>query len=666
MNPFQYRSDIDGLRAVAILLVIAGHYVPDLLASGYLGVDIFFAISGYVVTGSLLGNASGTILAQLTGFYRRRIKRIVPALLMMIVLTAMVAAWVSGPTLYEGVADAAIFALFGVGNYYFLLSDSDYFSNDVSDNPFVHTWSLGVEEQFYFVFPFFILLSAWSARKSSIRGHVILFFMIASIAYSFYVRQDDPLSAFYTMPCRFWELGGGAYLCLLRHQYPEWFAGRSTGVARLRPLAAIVMIVGGLMLASYDKNNLLLPQLLVVAGSLIVFACREESSWLNQWIAFAPIVWIGKRSYSLYLWHWPVYRMAVSFFPQREATVLAGAFGVVVVLALLSYRVERAFIDWRPGHERSVLLLFPSGALLVGLLIAGALKPFNHSIWGGGSRSLPTPWWQNPCHLTSFASGDVQRCLNPLGAQRKGKKVLLIGDSHAANYYTAFRKLEEAFSYSLHLMSIGLKYHGCTIMPEPFIARFDERSARTLRAARMCTQYNQAILDFLASDAIAEGDVVVVGIYHLYTLAEQNGIPRQAMIDLLNRMAALLHERKALLVMMSDVPLLARHPSACVRPGWRAPQFIPRQCGVDEPLFQYGVAALHDIYKSVANTNFNAFFIDVHDFFCKDGYCDAFKDGKLLFADINHISVEANLMLAPAIAARFAEIMEMAKPSSSP
>lgn len=212
-----YRPKIDGLRAVAVLAVVANHLNASFLQGGFLGVDIFFVISGYVVTSSLVTRKSGGALSFLKAFYERRFKRLLPALIATVLCVSLIFSLVASPfdDLYPPALRTGIASLFGVANLYLLKQGANYFSSDTLYNPFLHTWSLGVEEQFYLVWPL-LLIGCGFGRAGRERLHrrrlALLTILLLGASLSVYLWLESHGQrdrAFYLMPSRFWELALG-------------------------------------------------------------------------------------------------------------------------------------------------------------------------------------------------------------------------------------------------------------------------------------------------------------------------------------------------------------------------------------------------------------------------------------------------------------------------
>ena len=216
----KYRIDIDGLRALAVIAVIVYHFNESILPGGYLGVDVFFVISGFVITKSLSSRSYNSFIDLIFYFYTRRVKRILPALIACIAISSVLISFVNptpNPSLKTG-----LFSIFGVSNFFLLQLSADYFGINAKYNLFTHTWSLAVEEQFYLIFPFLFWFSGFAVRKY--KGATIFFYLCVtlsslSVLLFFYLNQNSPNAAFYLMPSRFWEIGIGCILFLIMHSH---------------------------------------------------------------------------------------------------------------------------------------------------------------------------------------------------------------------------------------------------------------------------------------------------------------------------------------------------------------------------------------------------------------------------------------------------------------
>jgi len=296
----KYRPEIDGLRAFAVVAVIINHFNKDLMPSGYLGVDIFFVISGYVITSSLAGRKSKNFLDFLTGFYERRIKRLVPALVVFVLITSVLI------SLFNPDPGAALSlgwrSLFGVSNISLYRSSTDYFAQSTELNPFTHTWSLGVEEQFYLLFPFLIWFSGFGQQTAKGAGNLFFWvgaMTIASLIGFIYLYQVNQPAAYFLMPTRFWEMAAG---CLLFIGFQKR-AKIEQALEQVPPLLVVAAMVG----VMYLPISAAVPATIgIVVLSAVLIACLKKGTVAYKFFTIEKVVYIGLISYSLYLWHWTV------------------------------------------------------------------------------------------------------------------------------------------------------------------------------------------------------------------------------------------------------------------------------------------------------------------------------------------------------------------------
>ena len=295
-----YRPEIDGLRALAVAAVIANHFNKSFLPGGYLGVDIFFVISGYVITSSLFNQKIFTLYDFLLGFYFRRLKRLYPALVIMILLTALAFCLVDPQA--DFTIKSGISALFGYSNLFFVKSSTNYFATSTELNPFLHTWSLGVEEQFYLFFPIiFFYLRLYSRDNKFCLRLALLVSALAFVSLVTFILlfQSDKDLAFFLMPTRFWELSFGVLAFVVNLQTDI----KPTSRVRIFTSVFAVGIVG---LLFFPVRLEIIATVLIVFFTTFSLVFLKTGSGLAQVLSRPSIVFVGLISYSLYLWHWPV------------------------------------------------------------------------------------------------------------------------------------------------------------------------------------------------------------------------------------------------------------------------------------------------------------------------------------------------------------------------
>ncbi|MGK7942361.1 MAG: acyltransferase family protein [Crocosphaera sp.] len=345
-----YRPEIDGLRALAVIGVLINHFNKDILPSGYLGVDIFFVISGYVITASLTKRKASSFKGFIFGFYSRRLKRLLPSLLFCIGITTLLVC-LFNPT-PEVSLRTGITALFGFSNIYLFQQATDYFGSSAEFNFFTQTWSLGVEQQFYLIFPFLIWLTGFCQQKKA--SHQKLFIIlgllsIVSLGLYIYWSQINHSAAYFLMPSRFWELGLGSMFFIILQRFPIPSQKLS---ARISWLVIFLMIALFFTPLTYQVPTTIAMVFLTIV--LMVFLCPGTSTY--QLLTIKSIGFLGVISYSLYLWHWSIIvvsRWTIGIHWWSIPIQL----GLMVILALFSYYYIESPLrhrDWSIGRMKTM------------------------------------------------------------------------------------------------------------------------------------------------------------------------------------------------------------------------------------------------------------------------------------------------------------------------
>lgn len=473
----RYRRDIDGLRALAILPVLLFHaHVPG-FSGGYVGVDIFFVISGFLITGIIAREVDDGRFS-LVRFYERRFRRILPALTLMMVAVLGAAAWLYLPGDVEGVPKSALAATVFASNLWFF-ADTGYFAGGADVKPLLHTWSLAVEEQYYIGFPVLLMLLARFAPRW--RTVVVAMTAAGSLALCIAMQRDPTGFAFYLLPARAWELFAGALLAL-----------GAAPVAQPRWLREAIAWAGcgaiAVAVAVYDRSTLFpgMAALLPVAGAAALLHAAPGTS-MGRLLAMPPLVGVGLLSYSLYLWHWPLivfteYATDLPLAGWTRVAVIGGAF----VAAFLSWRfVEQPFRDTHRISARGIFAFTGGAMALVGglslaLLAAGPwpsrFAPAVLAQIAGRDDVSPE---RGRCH-DSFVRG-AQPCT--LGAATT-PDALLWGDSHGVELAHALGEQARAEGRSL----IQRTASSC-----PPVLDYEAKDAR-------CGAANRATFDAIRAD----------------------------------------------------------------------------------------------------------------------------------------------------------------------
>ena len=441
-----YRPDIDGLRAVAVLLVVAFHLHLPLIHGGYIGVDIFFVISGFLITG-IIAREIDAARFSVAAFYERRARRILPALIVMMLASTACALYYLLPKELCSYSWSMLGATFSYSNIYFWATE-DYFDAPAQLKPLLHTWSLAVEEQFYLFLPLILL---WCSRyKTKYRNAFLIFLALASFAWSAWAAFHSPASAFYLLPSRAWELLLGAFIAL--GLVP---AIRNRWMAEAISLTGLILIC----FSTYAFRTItpfpgFAAALPCVGAGMILAAGKDSSSTVGKLLSLPPVRFIGLISYSVYLWHWPLIVFTsmgfLSIVPKNSAFYPFFLLVLSLVLGALSWKfVEQPF---RAGifKKTSRGRLFSAAATT--MVAFGAISMFFIYRDGFPSRfptravevasqvEQPEQMRVGTCFITSKYSFSAYRSDLCLKIDPAKDNYLLLGDSHSAMLWTGLHK----------------------------------------------------------------------------------------------------------------------------------------------------------------------------------------------------------------------------------
>lgn len=663
-----YYPYIDGLRALAVLAVVVFHLHGAWLPGGFVGVDVFFVISGFVVSASVASYQGRNPFHFFAYFYARRIKRIFPALIVCLLVTAyFTALFIPGSWLSDVNQKVGLYAFFGFSNLILAQTGRDYFAPTTEFNPYTHTWSLAVEEQFYLVFP--LLFMAWFFGRRG-RGLSIVLFAagaIASLIFANWQSQASPIEAYFLSPSRFWELGAGVLLFQLTQQRPALQgSGKWRGV--LGGLS-LLLLLGALGFSSpvHFPFPGALPALLGTLGVIYCLHRHDNLTRLHGLLGHPALVAVGRISYSLYLWHWAVFvlfrwTVGLDTLPMRLIAVV-----LTFVLAYLSYR----FIE-NPIRYARILRSMPQ--IIVVLLGAG----FIGGSWWLASKvvenqpriSLSTvtqhhyDWYPDgpstdPDHPGCVADpeyhnveGTLQLVFNPHGCQPERplnpRTIYVIGDSHAMAYERMFKQ------YALRNSTLIVVYNngGC-----PYVSLQPWREFEN----PVCPRFQAITLRDLRS-RIKPGDVLFLPSLRLTRFSDQWTGSSEAVADkemlgakgYARRRRAVttaVHELKEFSDM--GVSIIFEGPKPIFKsPPFRCADWFNQSNPICKPGFSVSkvtldrfrqpvLRSLKDIVRQLPNSSL----WDPFPVLCQENDCHAFRDGKPLFLDGDHLSGNGNLLL---------------------
>ena len=434
----KYRADIDGLRAIAVVPVLLYHFGVPGFAGGFVGVDIFFVISGYLICGMIDADIRGGSFS-LANFYKRRILRILPALFVMFLATSVLAVTYCLPVELVDYAKSLASAVGSVSNIYFAHT-AGYFDGPAETKPLLHTWSLGVEEQFYFVAPLLLLLVYRFAPRRA--GTLFAIIAVASFAAALAMSTRNLTFAFYLTPFRAWELALGAMVSVEFLPVPESEFWRNASGA-----AGVLLLLGAILFGSSSMPLLVMTGLAAVGATLVIASSERGMSAAGRLLSLPPFVFVGLISYSLYLWHWPL-----AVFQRTDAIFSAGMpASTTLTLIVLSFGI--AYLSWKLvetpfralAKKTSRASIFGAASATMAsmfglcglvLLLSGAPFRFPKRVVEIGSflaYDSSAAFRTGRCFLlTSRQQFDAETCLKPDPAR---PNYLLVGDSHAAHLW---------------------------------------------------------------------------------------------------------------------------------------------------------------------------------------------------------------------------------------
>jgi peptidoglycan/LPS O-acetylase OafA/YrhL len=627
----KYRRDIDGLRAVAVLSVLAFHGFPRALTGGFVGVDVFFVISGFLISSILFENFESDRFSYVE-FYSRRIRRIFPALVTVLVLSYLVGWFLLFAEEFKSLGKHTAGGAGFVANL-FLYMERGYFDSSAEAKPLLHLWSLGVEEQFYIFWP--LLLGLVWKRRINFLG-VTLAIALASFAYNLYMVGRDADAAFYSPLTRFWEHMRGGMLAY-------WSMHRPTAQApagNWRSALGLILIAGSVLLLS--KNNVFpgVWALFPTLGAFLIMSAAP-TAWVNRYILGHPVmVWVGVISYPLYLWHWPLLAFARIDEGHPTGTVvrlmaLASSFPFAWLTYLLIENPIRRSRSPRPVVALAVSmgLVFCIGALT---FVKGGFE------FRAAARNFPvTPVSEFTASRTS--DGSCERLFHKNSVKEEvclandpQPQILVVGDSHAM-----------ALNAAAYLREVPLKtvlVAGVACPPYPQVA------FTPLAATNFGNNCAAIVADELRMAAAIPSITTVIVAAHFgdlgrFSYADTQGHPLSVGQAFLLGNETLIGQLQALrkrVIYIIDVPALKIAPQNCV-PRLFKPD--PPSCNLPEPVALEEQKQYRAWVAELARTAPSVSFYDAFSALCDTRTCRARDQDSFFYQDYDHLSVRGSLLV---------------------
>ena len=526
-NTLSYRPDLDGLRSIAVYLVLLFHTGLAWVKGGFIGVDLFFVLSGFLVTSVLLGEMAKTGGIKLGRFYSRRVRRLLPAALVVVVATAATFTVMWSVLLRLEIVDDARSALLYYANWHFVQEAGDYFATDIDKSPFLHFWSLAIEEQFYVVFPVLLLLLSRLRRRGMLWSLVAL--LALSLAAQLYWAQVSTNHAYYGTDARLYQLLAGAVLAVALHTWRTSKGGRPAFILALAGLAGLLALGSGLVTTSPSVRGIgaTAVSVLLIWGMML-----GPDQPIPRFLSRPIPVFLGRISYGTYLWHWPVIIALTTLFKTSPIVIACFALGISTGLAALSYEILEMPIRkarWLDRFQWRTAVVGVSASALLAATLVPAMLELNRRPGLSGANSAPsasrsgkggdTPIpqdlnWRKIAadrgSSHSCGSDEPSACTVRKGA---GPHVLFVGDSQAMSFVPMFKKLAEEHDLTLSLAIVP----GCPWQEGLDNAKLGPETAETCEEGRV-GWYDEALpeldpdvvvlLDRPRDDPLVWGDVV--------------------------------------------------------------------------------------------------------------------------------------------------------------
>ena len=639
-----FRPDIEGLRGAAILLVVLFHAGVPALAGGFVGVDLFFVLSGYFITGLLVREQAESGGVNLMEFYGRRALRLLPSLIVVLLVTLAAVMWLYAPIDQPTIAANARAVALSAGNYEFARTAVDYFSS--AANPLLHTWSLAVEEQFYVVWPLLFLLLGAMAERRLVAALAIA--GLASFAASLWLTTTAQPWAFFGMPTRIWEFALGGVVALLLRPSAERDARRGA-LLQIAALAAIgFAVISYARATSYPGVAALVPAL--AAAALLVGGAWAPASAASRMLSTPALQWLGRLSYAWYLWHWPLVGIGVVL--DRDIGV-AGRLvwsGAALGLAWLTHRfIESSAREGRLARIRTEWLAPAALVVSVGaaLVAHGALRVAERRVASPEQRTLAMARRDRMQHDCWATTVDDLKGPCELGDRTSSTVIMLLGDSHAEHWLAGLDRAGRERGWKIVAMVKG----GCPVADMPELM-----NARLKRYYHECTRYREAMLQRIVS---ARPAAVILSSWDHYIPPDGTGSDRQVTPEMWRRGLRRTYER----LTGAGLPVVAIRgtprtwfdvPACLSRQAARLPFAGP--CSYERAR-SLSPAALEA--QAAAARGLPIRFVDMNDQICPTRECGVVRNGVVVFTADNHLTASFSRSMAPVLGARLAAALRL-------
>ena len=642
-----FRPDIEGLRGIAILLVVLFHAGVPALQGGFVGVDVFFVLSGFFITGMLSRELSANGDVDINAFYTRRAVRLMPALLVTLLVTLGIVFWFYAPIDRGAIAGEARAVALHAGNVSLARGGVDYFH--AGDNPLLHTWSLAVEEQFYLVWPlFFLAAGVLGFAKDDGRATNRLLVALATVgALSFFaslwLTSVSQPWAFYGMPTRIWEFALGGSLALVAGQRQA--RGPMSSVLQGAGLAMILFAAVSFSRATaYPGVAAIFPAL---GTCLLILGGESPGGIVGRILGTRWLTWLGRVSYAWYLWHWPLVGLGAVLDPGIGVWGKLAWSAGALVLAWLTWR----FVEGPVRNGNSALERVPShlvlpaalaGSVVVAVLAHGAMVAADRYVAGSAHRQFALARVDRKDH--GCWANTLEDATGPceFGDVNSPRTVVLFGDSHAEHWLGAMDRYGRENGLKVVVMVKG----GCPVAEVPEL-RYRE-----------CTRYREAMVQRIIAMRPA---AAILSSYDHYMSVDgkesASRVTREAWRDGLRRTYGRISNAGIPVVAVRGTPRTWFDVPTCL--SRRTAQLAGARACVYERA-QSLLPVAYDAQTEAAR-GLRVGFVDMNDQICATAWCPVTRDGIVLFTDDNHLTATFSRSMAPVFGERITRAVETAR-----
>lgn len=660
---WEYRGHLDGLRTIAVYAVLVYHARAQAFAGGFIGVDLFFTLSGFLVTGVLLAELDQHGRIRLARFYARRVRRLLPAAAVMVVGTSLAALLIIPAADRGQLADDATASSLWFANWHFIAEFNDYFAVDSAESPFIHFWSLAIEEQFYLAFPI-VMLAALRLGGMRVLAGIVMLLLTASLTLQVVLAATDVNRAYLGTDTRVYQILAGALLSLALHRLEVRLAGRRSAyalVVSLVAIAAFLVAMTSLLDVSASTRGMIAAALSVTLIGSLELGGRTP---LTRALAARPMRYLGQISYGTYLWHWPVLVLARTLVDMSAiaATVVAAAVGTGLA-ALSSELVEHPIrrnqlLDRvpRPTIASGVLLAAVTGLAVAPTMLESSRRPSieAHSLQAepiadAASGPVPDLDWDALAHdqadVPTCELADGSDCfVTPPGAGT----LLLVGDSHARMLIPALQTIAAERGLGLAVSFSP----SCPWQRSLLAGAEDDRFSDRCRAARERTFTE--LIPALDPDVIVAAGFprsTVVGLGAHTDRTDWQPLPLEQLVATATQESVQTFMDFGIPVLIIEpMPVLPQDQLSCLSAASDISEcaMLPNPPGIEEAVERRLAAEHEDVYV-----------LDLDPVICPAlPVCDAVIDGVVVRRDAHHLTSSFATGLAPVLGAALDEALD--------